>query len=165
MHSTQYRRAINSYMTSSHYTCLRVCSKTFNFAPQSLAVTEQARATSLSLAHNQEGSCAMEDTVQDNRAGSCESESWSDGFVQVTQEDARLASSGSGIEDLLEDTEGTRIPAVDDEVDLYGAPEGDGSDEEEEGEGMPAAAEGGEVSDHARVRTLLLLFSPCWYSV
>ena len=94
----------------------------------------------------------MDQTVQDNRAGSGESENGSDGFVQVTQEDARLASGGSDSEGHLLITDEAHIPAVDDEVDLYGAPEGDGSEEEEEGEGEPAAEEGGEVSGHALVR-------------
>lgn len=81
----------------------------------------------------------MDETGQEVRPSSGDSESGSEGFVQVTQEDARLASQGAE-EHQLEEEE-TRIPSVDDDADLYGGPE-DGEEEgEEEQEGEPAHKE------------------------
>lgn len=78
----------------------------------------------------------MDETGQDVRPSSGDSESGSEGFVQVTQEDARLASQGTEEHQLGE--EEPRIPAVDDDMDLYGGPE---EEEEEEQEAEQAHKE------------------------
>lgn len=78
----------------------------------------------------------MDETGQDVRPSSGDSESGSEGFVQVTQEDARLASQGTEEHQLGE--EEPRIPAVDDDMDLYGGPD---EEEEEEQEAEQAHKE------------------------
>jgi len=74
----------------------------------------------------------MDETGQEVRPSSGDSESGSEGFVQVTQEDARLESERTEEQQLGEET---RIPAVDDDMDLCGGPDdGEGEEEEQEGE-------------------------------
>ena len=89
----------------------------------------------------------MDETGQEEmRPGSGDSENGSEnGFVQVTREDARLASQGvEGVEGFGEgegsgESGAPPIPAVEDDEDLYGGPEDqrEGEGLEEEKVGMP----------------------------
>ena len=87
---------------------------------------------------------AMDETGQEEmRPGSGDSENGSEnGFVQVTREDARLASQGVEGFGEGEGSGGSGappIPAVEDDEDLYGGPEDqrEGEGLEEEKVGMP----------------------------
>ena len=90
----------------------------------------------------------MDETEQTEvRPASANSENSSEnGFVEVTQEDAQMASQS------WEDPSSRPVPAVDDEEDLYGAAD-EGDDGEEEGGGGEGEGEAtAELEEEEKVR-------------